>query len=151
MQPAWGREIAAPARHALRQEQARPPTAAGGGRTGAHPDGAEPVRGVEARQPHRGPHPRRVGRGVDGSKVRVSKHVTLDHLIQSSYGFFHEHKFFLSRKDSPHINRIVHPYDWTFTPAGYRGTLTPEVSWKIEPSNKGGVSFFLSTVILLFN
>jgi len=42
-----------------------------------------------------------------------------------------------ARKDSPHINRIVHPYDWTFTPTDYRGTLTPEAAWKIEPSNKG--------------
>lgn len=58
---------------------------------------------------------------------------------------------FLSRKDSPHINRIVHPYDWTFTPAGYRGTLTPEVSWTIEASNKGVIFFYLSRLIFPFN
>ncbi len=28
------------------------------------------------------------------------------------------------RKDSPHINKIIHPYDWTYTPFGYKGSLS---------------------------
>ena len=27
------------------------------------------------------------------------------------------------RKDSPHIHKIVRPYDWTYTPTDYRGSL----------------------------
>ena len=129
-----GFETAAPPGHALRQEQARPPAPGDGGGAGAHPDGARPLRGVEARQPHRGPHPRRIGKRVDGGEVSFSLirccrfHFVLQYQLRLC---------FFSRKDSPHINRIVHPYDWTFTPTDYRGTLTPEAAWKIEPSNKG--------------
>ena len=34
----------------------------------------------------------------------------------------------LCRKDSPHINNVVRPYDWTFTPEGYAGTVEPELN-----------------------
>jgi len=37
-----------------------------------------------------------------------------------------------ARQDSPHLNKIVHPYDWTFT-TEYKGTLT---HFKCEPTEK---------------
>ena len=32
-----------------------------------------------------------------------------------------------ARKDSAHLHNIVHPYDWTFTPTNYKGTVTESV------------------------
>ena len=38
------------------------------------------------------------------------------------------------RKDSPHIHKVVNPYDWTFTPRDYRGTLHGAVL-KVAPAS----------------
>ena len=33
-----------------------------------------------------------------------------------------------ARKESAHLHNIVHPYDWTFTPTNYKGTVGPSVN-----------------------
>ena len=33
-----------------------------------------------------------------------------------------------ARKESAHLHNIVHPYDWTFSPINYRGTLDASIS-----------------------
>ena len=39
----------------------------------------------------------------------------------------------------PHALRIVHPFDWTFTPEGYKGSIwsdTEEPKIRIEPTDQ---------------
>lgn len=38
-----------------------------------------------------------------------------------------------ARKESAHLHKIVHPYDWTYTPSNYRGTTSPSID--INPTN----------------
>lgn len=38
-----------------------------------------------------------------------------------------------ARKESAHLHKIVHPYDWTYTPSDYRGTTSPSIG--VNPSN----------------
>lgn len=45
---------------------------------------------------------------------RVNDHQDLVHVSAAE-------KWQDARKDSPHIGNIVKPYDWTFTPSGYKG------------------------------
>ena len=33
-----------------------------------------------------------------------------------------------ARKESAHLHKIVHPYDWTFTPSKYKGVMSPSVN-----------------------
>lgn len=40
-----------------------------------------------------------------------------------------------ARKDSAHIHKIVKPYDWTYTPNDYRGTLTGDRPLTVESTD----------------
>lgn len=51
----------------------------------------------------------------------VNDHVDLVHVAGAK-------EWLEARKDSAHLHNIVHPYDWTFTPTGYKGTVTPSVN-----------------------
>ena len=47
--------------------------------------------------------------------------------------------FFFTRESMPHALRIVHPFDWTFTPEGYKGSIwsdTEEPKIRIEPTDQ---------------
>jgi len=40
-----------------------------------------------------------------------------------------------ARQNSPHINKIVHPYDWTFT-TDYKGTTSHQGTLRVEETNE---------------
>ncbi|XP_059094678.1 TIP41-like protein [Tigriopus californicus] len=42
-----------------------------------------------------------------------------------------------ARKDSPHIQKVIKPYDWTYTPKTYKGTLLGGGQIRVEPSSTG--------------
>jgi len=48
--------------------------------------------------------------------------------------------FCLTRESLPHALRIVHPFDWTFTPDGYKGSLWSNSEegpkFQIEPTDQ---------------
>jgi len=66
------------------------------------------------------------GANIEYSPVEALKRVN-DHedLVTVSYA----ESWLASRKDSPHLNKVIHPYDWTYT-TDYRGTFSTE--WTIE-------------------
>jgi len=66
------------------------------------------------------------GASIEYSPVEALKRVN-DHedLVTVSYA----ESWLASRKDSPHLNKVVHPYDWTYT-TDYKGSLSPH--WEVE-------------------
>jgi len=64
---------------------------------------------------------------VDALK-RVNAHEDLVHVSLSK-------EWLAARKNSPHINKIVHPYDWTFT-TDYMGTYTHRNSLRVEETTE---------------
>eukprot|EP00095_Tigriopus_kingsejongensis_P002115 maker-scaffold447_size167621-snap-gene-0.42 protein:Tk02115 transcript:maker-scaffold447_size167621-snap-gene-0.42-mRNA-1 annotation:"hypothetical protein DAPPUDRAFT_302576" len=66
-----------------------------------------------------------------GALKTVNDHDDLVHVATSK-------NWLAARKDSPHINKIIKPYDWTYTPATYRGTLIGDADQiKVEPCPHG--------------
>lgn len=51
----------------------------------------------------------------------VNDHVDLVHVAGAK-------EWLEARKESAHLHNIVHPYDWTFTPTKYNGTVTTSVN-----------------------
>jgi len=60
--------------------------------------------------------------------TKVNAHEDLVHVSLSK-------EWIAARKDSPHVSKIVHPYDWTFT-TDYQGTLFGEPSIVISPTEE---------------
>ena len=53
-----------------------------------------------------------------------------------------------SRKDSPHLNKVVHPYDWTYT-TDYKGDLKEHLVEKFILLNRNSIKCIVLTIIHL--
>jgi len=75
------------------------------------------------------------GASIDYNPLDALKRVN-DHedLVTVSYA----DSWLASRKDSPHLNKIVHPYDWTYT-TDFKGTISQH--WKVEEANHLGIDY----------
>ncbi len=83
-------------------------------------------------------------RSSTGAEIRLTPLDALRH-VNDSKDLVHvamAGEWAAARKDSPHIRRIVKPFDWTYTPTDYRGTLIDggkdgAGSWSVSPSEQG--------------
>jgi type 2A phosphatase activator TIP41 len=60
--------------------------------------------------------------------LRVNAHEDLVHVSMSQ-------EWLDARKSSPHLNKIIHPYDWTYT-TDYSGTLSHQTELRVETTDE---------------